>query len=214
MSADLAPPSTWTQGQSGLVKVSSRSDASEYRQVVNAFSFWLDDSHPVVNVERIQSMGLWRSYAVKRSSIQERYATGSSSPINNKHANVEKKWLFHGASPQTVSKIVSQGFNRSFAGINGTKYGKGVYFALVSEYSKGYCVPDSRGLIKMFLCRVAVGDYCKGKKNQLTPDAKPGSTHEVFDSTVDDISDPEIFVVYHDAQVYPEYLVTFRFTVW
>jgi len=41
------------------------------------------------------------------------------------------------------------------------------------------------------------------------PDPKPG-TDDLFDSTVDSVTNPKVFVVYHDAQVYPEYLVTFH----
>jgi poly [ADP-ribose] polymerase 10/14/15 len=61
----------------------------------------------------------------------------------------------------------------------------------------------------MFLCRVAVGDWCKGQEGQLTPDPKPHNHLELFDSTVDNVTNPSIFVVYHDAQAYPEYLVSF-----
>jgi poly [ADP-ribose] polymerase 10/14/15 len=75
---------------------------------------------------------------------------------------------------------------------------------------KAYSAPDNKGIQRMFLCRVAVGDWCKGKEGQLTPDPKPHSNQlELFDSTVDNDKNPSIFVVYHDAQAYPEYLVSF-----
>ena len=48
---------------------------------------------------------------------------------------------------------------------------------------------------------------CKGTNGQLTPDFK--NPHETFDTTVDKLSDPTIFVAYHDAQVYPEYLLRY-----
>jgi poly [ADP-ribose] polymerase 10/14/15 len=38
--------------------------------------------------------------------------------------------------------------------------------------------------------------------------ATPGSL-ELFDTTVDSTGSPSIFVAYHDAQAYPEYLVSF-----
>ena len=62
----------------------------------------------------------------------------------------------------------------------------------------------------MFLCRVAVGDWCKGSNGQLAPDPKPHNNLELFDSTVDNEKNPSIFVVYHDAQAYPDYLVSFK----
>jgi poly [ADP-ribose] polymerase 10/14/15 len=62
----------------------------------------------------------------------------------------------------------------------------------------------------MFLCRVAVGDWSKGTNGQLTPDPKPDNKLELFDSTTDNVGNPSIFVVYNDAQAYPEYLVSFK----
>ena len=113
-----------------------------------------------------------------------------------------------------MPKIIQQGFNRSFCGKNATAYGKGVYFARDASYSASttYSRPDSIGVQRMFLCRVVVGEYCQGKNNMLTPDVREG--HQLFDSTVDTLTNarygPSIFVTYHDAQAYPEYLVHFK----
>ena len=119
--------------------------------------------------------------------------------------------LFHGTNEETAHRIVAQGFNRSFCGKNATMYGRGVYFAKEAEYSARdiYSQPNDRGERLMFLCRVLVGDYCRGKQDATTPDPRPGSTVDLYDSTVDSVQDPKIFVTYHDAQVYPEYLIKF-----
>ena len=130
--------------------------------------------------------------------------------INNR-GEIERKWLFHGTPEGTVALIVQQGFNRAFAGKNATAFGKGVYFARDASYSSSrtFSQPDARGLQRMFMCRVVVGDWCKGKRDALTPDTKPG-TLELFDTTVDCVKNPSIFVAYHDAQAYPEYLISFN----
>ena len=60
----------------------------------------------------------------------------------------------------------------------------------------------------MFLCRVVTGEFCLGEPNAPVPPARTGDI--LFDSTVDNVADPSIFVTYHDAQAYPEYLVRFR----
>ena len=62
------------------------------------------------------------------------------------------------------------------------------------------------------MCSVAVGDWCSGSYNQLTPSPKSHNHLELLDSTVDNIHNPSIFVVYHDAQAFPEYLVEFKKT--
>ena len=60
----------------------------------------------------------------------------------------------------------------------------------------------------MFLCRVVVGVYCTGKKDALTPDVRKG--HLLYDTTTNDMNNQAMFVTYHDAQAYPEYLVKFK----
>ena len=54
-----------------------------------------------------------------------------------------------------------------------------------------------------------MGEYCQGKKDALTPDIRDVTSQSLYDSTVgltggDDMSNPSIYVTYHDAQAYPE----------
>ena len=85
-----------------------------------------------------------------------------------------------------------------------------VYFARDSSYSSSttYSRPDGNGVQHMFLVRVVVGEYCMGKRDQLTPDVRQG--HQLYDTTVNNMNDPSMYVTYHDAQAYPEYLVKFK----
>ena len=50
----------------------------------------------------------------------------------------------------------------------------------------------------MFACRVAIGEYCKGVLDALAPPTRYGNV--LFDTTVDDVSDPGIYVTYHDVR--------------
>ena len=100
---------------------------------------------------------------------------------------------------------------RSFCGKNATFYGKGVYFARDASYSANstYSVPDSKGHQYIMACRVVVGEYCPGVKDALTPIVRDPKSHQLFDSTVgllrdDTMTNPSIYVTYHDAQAYPE----------
>ena len=90
--------------------------------------------------------------------------------------------------------------------------GKGVYFASDASYSidPKYSVPNASGKQQMFLCRVIVGEYCLGSQGCVAPDERDSVSHLRFDSTVDRMIRPGIFVTYHDSQAYPEYLITFR----
>ena len=116
-------------------------------------------------------------------------------------------WIFHGCPGDVACKVIQQGFNRSYTS-NGKVYGKGVYFARDASYSTypRYSEPDKNGVQHMFAARAAVGEYCRGRMDQLTPDVRDARSHLLYDSTVDNPRDPSIFVTYHDAQAYPEYL--------
>ena len=72
-----------------------------------------------------------------------------------------------------------------------------------------YSKPNGRGERFMFLCQVLVGDYCLGRQDAATPDPRPGSAVDLYDSTVDNMQNPKIFVTYTDPQVYPAYLIKF-----
>ena len=92
-------------------------------------------------------------------------------------------------------------------------YGNGVCFALNASYSarSTYSPADASGLRYMYLTRVLVGEYTQGRQGLLTPPAKTQSDPtDTFDSVVDQIPNPQIFVVFYDWQCYPEYLITFQ----
>lgn len=98
-----------------------------------------------------------------------------------------------------------------------SRYGKGVYFARDASYSAytAYSTPDSQGFQYMLACRVVVGEYCRGVQDALIPAVRDKKSHSLYDSTVglasgDTMSNPSIYVTYHDAQAYPEYLIQFR----
>ena len=73
-----------------------------------------------------------------------------------------------------------------------------------AQYSK----PDEDGVQRMLLCRVLIAAYCKGETDAAVPSERDGGI--LYDTTVDDLAKPQIFVTYHDAQAYPEYMVSFK----
>ena len=55
-----------------------------------------------------------------------------------------------------------------------------------------------------------VGQWSKGVKDALTPGIRDDGRNLLYDTTVDDMKKPSIFVTYHDAQAYPEYRIRFN----
>ena len=93
--------------------------------------------------------------------------------------------------------------------VSGVIYGQGVYFARDASYSVQYATGGA-GSRYMYLARVLVGQYCVGNSAMKNPPPKDTKRPEIlYDSVVNDTSNPSIFVVFHDIQYYPEYLITF-----
>uniref|UniRef100_K1QFX2 Low-density lipoprotein receptor-related protein 1B n=1 Tax=Magallana gigas TaxID=29159 RepID=K1QFX2_MAGGI len=89
-------------------------------------------------------------------------------------------------------------------------YGTGVYFAINAAYSARdtYSPRDYNNYKRVYRCRVLTGDYCQGAQDMKAPPNK--STRILFDSVVDNLINPGIFVIFNDTQAYPEYLITFQ----
>ena len=63
----------------------------------------------------------------------------------------------------------------------------------------------------MYLARVLTGEYTVGNNSIIVPPPKNAQLdqHVLFDSTVDNVANPSIFVVYTDAQAYPAYIIKY-----
>ena len=88
-----------------------------------------------------------------------------------------------------------------------------MYFARDANYSASYAMSGGGfGTLDshMYLARVLTGEYTKGDRSMLVPPAKsPTNPNVLYDSVADNVGNPSIFVVFYDAQAYPEYLITF-----
>ena len=94
-----------------------------------------------------------------------------------------------------------------------TALGRGVYFARDASYSASdtYTPRDANGHKHMYYARVLTGQYTKGNHTLLVPPPKdPSNPSVLHESVVDNVQNPRIFVVFQDAHVYPEYLITFH----
>ncbi|KAM9365083.1 poly(ADP-ribose) polymerase family member 14-related sequence 1 isoform 2-T2 [Pholidichthys leucotaenia] len=177
-----------------------KAGTAEYNEILKLFQATCP-SRPVTKIQRIQNPGLWKGLQVKKRDME----------VRNGHQKNEKR-LFHGTCQTTVKTINDNGFNRSYAGKNATCYGKGTYFAVNASYSAGdtYSKPSPSGEKFMYVCLVLTGDYTLGAQNMIAPPPKSIGSTQFYDSVVDNMTNPSMFVIFHDAQAYPEYLITFK----
>ncbi|XP_005049680.1 PREDICTED: poly [ADP-ribose] polymerase 14-like [Ficedula albicollis] len=195
-------PKEWTDMQNEQVKVVElKPSHPEYKRVEKMFKTTCAN-FTIEKIERIQSRILWQTYQLKKKSICEK----------NKNQNNEKL-LFHGTAASSLRLINSYGFNRGFAGKNAAAIGNGTYFAVEARYSARdtYSVPDVNGKKHMYLAQVLTGKYCAGRRGiNAPPPRSQADPTDLYDSVVDNESNPTMFVIFNDIQAYPQYLITFK----
>ena len=207
-------PSSWSavpgQDQYQVRAVPLPPGSAEYAEVAGLFARDCP-AHPVVSIERVQNKEQWNLYRQKRQAMEARLPPEGSESAGLAQVGANERRLFHGTRRETVSLINQKSFNRSYCGQNATAYGRGTYFACRSSYSAQptYSPPDAQGRRCMYLARVLVGASVPGTSAMKEPPRLPGDPTRTYDSTCDSGPSPSMYVVYHDAQAYPEYLITF-----
>lgn len=193
-------PESWEPHASNeTVKlVDLRANDQEYLKVVNDFNASVRNV-TVTKVSRVQNPHLYLQYMAKKAHLEKQNPS-----IQN------EKTLWHGTSADAITNINHHGFNRSFCGKNATMYGQGVYFAVNANYSANatYSPPDPAGNRYVYLCKVLVGHPTVGQQNLRVLPARSGPI--LYDSATDNPNNPSMYVIFHDTQAYPEYMVTFQ----
>lgn len=143
----------------------------------------------------------------KRQQIQLRNdRSGSSGPV--------ERQLFHGTRDEDVVRaIFRQNFDWRMNGANDVVYGRGAYFALNARFSDKYSSSGNQRQYRWtFLARVLVGRAAVGKRDYVRPPPiKPDQPHgDLYDSCVNSLDRPTIFVVFDTDQCYPEYVIAYN----
>ncbi|KAL8582500.1 hypothetical protein ACOMHN_066596 [Nucella lapillus] len=187
---EMPLPSHWAPMKGDKVKrVDLKPDSNEYKKVAAHFGAQAQ----IKKIERIQNPTLFQQFKVKKKELEQ---------YNPKGTENEKR-LFHGTPSDSVEGIITNGFNRNFCGRHGTALGTGVYFAADSATSMGFAKGGN-----MFQARVLVGEYTPGDSSMRMAPNKPNSIRP-YDSVSDAPQNASVFVIFHDSQAYPEYLISF-----
>lgn len=177
-------------------------NSQEFQDVVRAFYSTLDAVHGrirIVRVERVSHPLLQQQYQLHRERLMQ---SCQQRPV--------EQVLYHGTSESAVLDICAHGFNRSFCGRNGTLYGQGVYFAKRASLSvlDRYSPPNAEGYKAVFVAQVLTGDYGQGSRGLKAPPLRVSGQVLRYDSAVDCLQQPRIFVIFHDTQALPTHLIT------
>ncbi|XP_029633960.1 protein mono-ADP-ribosyltransferase PARP15-like [Octopus sinensis] len=179
-------------GDKELIKIVPVTSGSEYDDIQATFRRNLP-SYRIIKIERIQNKTLCQRY----KALKEQFEAENPKITN------EVDGLWHGTTAECVERINRYGFNCRYCSKNGT-YGEGVYFAKSIRYSADdtYSTPDHHKIKTIYKCSVLVGRVIQGQRRLKV-------LHGSYNSAVDDIQRPDIYVTFDDSQAYPNYLITF-----
>ncbi|XP_059830923.1 protein mono-ADP-ribosyltransferase TIPARP-like isoform X1 [Hypanus sabinus] len=200
-------PETWIPMDLNVdfIKVPMALDDKAYGVVYRLFHKTMSETKFVIlGIQRVQNQFLWDKYKRKKLYMSRRM-TECERLLNEKH-------LFHGTSPPSIDGICKHNFDPRVSGRHATVYGQGSYFARKSSYSHRYARPSEEGTHYMFLSKVLVGRYTVGKPSMRRPPAivpnNPSS--DLFNSCVDSLDDPQIFVLFENDQCFPYFVVKYK----
>ncbi|XP_069972765.1 protein mono-ADP-ribosyltransferase PARP12 [Penaeus vannamei] len=179
-----------------LVDLDPESD--EYEKVITILKSdtWKDK---VQRIQRNQNPYLWKTFQLRKEEMITQYGD---------EASVKMTDLFHGTNPDIVRNICKENFDFRLHGKNtGHIWGKGSYFGNDITFCYRYCRPDSNRLKYLIVAKVLVGTITVGANEFERPPLNP-ATGSLFDTTVDNETQPKVFVKYDKQDYYPHYVIT------
>lgn len=156
----------------------------------------------IMSIETIKNEELLEEYQRRKNKMATKLGS----------FNVNEMDLFHGTHSTNILTISQQGFDVRLSGeVCGTRFGNGCYFTKKADYAHKYITPEIN-LHKMFLVKVLVGHSCKGKMTYVRPPLVDPSNEggDLYNSCVDDVENPNVFVIFANDQMYPAYIITYE----
>ncbi|RVE56329.1 hypothetical protein OJAV_G00220130 [Oryzias javanicus] len=200
--SSVSVPNHWDKKQipeSGSSRIPLQRSSDEFKKMEALFSATMT-GFDITKIERIQNKYLWEIFQLQKNKMK----------THNGGSDVTEKLLFHGTDNRHIDAICRDNFDWRICGTHGTAYGKGSYFARDAKYSHSYTGNDQ--LRTMFVSHVLIGSYTRGSSEYCRPPSKDGGDVNFYDSCVDNVQNPSIFVVFDKPQIYPEYLIQYRAT--
>jgi hypothetical protein len=163
----------------------------------------------ILKVERVENVAQLEGNAkpyfdsLKKSLVEQGIAF---------EPGVHTRWAFHGTD--AIDSIVNNpvaGFQPLASGSRGASlWGLGTYFARDAKYvaEGGFSKPLADGTYKMLVCLVAIGMpcLCDPQHRGVMPVRKGA---HCYNSSVDHLANPEIFILQHAGAAFPAYVISF-----
>ncbi|CAM2097742.1 unnamed protein product [Caretta caretta] len=158
-----------------------------------------EDKVLLLSVHRIRNDFLWQKYCSQKDLMSQSLSAQEKLRL--------QKHLFHSTSAKRLGFTCQIKFDTHLSGSH--MYGRGCYFTVSAAQADRYAQAEKGGLRHMFLAKVLVGKCTRGKKHYCQPPQKESGS-KCFDSCVDNVASPNIYVIFNSYQSYPYFLISYK----
>ncbi|XP_052771701.1 protein mono-ADP-ribosyltransferase PARP14-like isoform X3 [Mya arenaria] len=197
-------PANWIPMKGNLLVYKLAPADKEYTDLSGTFNASSGGGYTIHSIEKVQNKSVWLQYEAKKKQLEGQNPAGTK----------KEQFLWHGTSEDIVDSVNAHGFNKGKnCGKNATAFGDGVYFAVNAKFScqDAYSRPNTQGLKRVYYCAVLTGEFILGKSGMRVQPPKPNAgKNALYDSVVNNVAGPDVYIIFNETQAYPLYIITFK----